>query len=261
MEIKTVVIPANEVRYFSFGRGKRNMVILPGLSLKSVMLSAEAVASAYAAFTDEFTVYVFDRPERLDENTTVATMARDTALAMQALGIRDACVFGASQGGMMTQVLALEYPALVQKAVLGSTASRTNPTFDKNLAQWLTYAKAGEVQQLNHAFFVTVYSPEFLAAVGDAVSDLERDGTPEEMARFVKTASACIGFDVYDRLPEIKCELLVFGAKNDRVLTGAASREIAEKAGCEIYMFDGEHAVYDEAPDYKDKLFAFFAEK
>ena len=69
------------MRYFSFGRGERPLVILPGLSVQSVMGSAQAVAKEYSVMQEEFTVYLFDRREDLPSKYSVYDMAQDTALS------------------------------------------------------------------------------------------------------------------------------------------------------------------------------------
>lgn len=258
MEILTVKANNNSIKYFTFGNGDKPFIIIPGLSLKSVMLSADAVASAYSQFAEEYTVYAFDRAENITNGYTVENMADDTALAMIELGIENAYVFGASQGGMIAQYLAIKYPKLVAKLVLGSSASRLNEISSKVINEWVDYAKNKDVVSLNHSIFTHLYSKEFLDSFGDALYEIEKDGTPDEMERFVLMASACNDFNTYDNLSKIKCPVLVLGAKNDRVLTGTASIEMAEKLGCELYMYDGGHAVYDEAPDYKDRIQNFF---
>ncbi len=93
----TVRLSHNEMDYFTFGSGKRQMVILPGMALKSIMNVAEGVASSYRLLSDEFTITVFDRTKFLTENYTLTQLAEDTAEAMQRLSIRNACVFGASR--------------------------------------------------------------------------------------------------------------------------------------------------------------------
>ena len=50
-----------DMNYFKFGNGKKNMIILPGVSIKSVMESEKLVIEAYKIFSNDFTVYVFDR--------------------------------------------------------------------------------------------------------------------------------------------------------------------------------------------------------
>lgn len=47
IEIKTVQTDGFEMEYFCFGHGKEPLVILPGLSVQSVMGAADAVADAY----------------------------------------------------------------------------------------------------------------------------------------------------------------------------------------------------------------------
>lgn len=258
MEILTVKIKDNEIDYFSFGNGDEKMVIIPGLSLKSVMLSKDAIAQAYNIFSEKYTVYVFDRPKHLKADCTIEDIADASSLAMQALGLENACVFGASQGGMIAQVIALKYPKLVAKMVLGSSASRINDTLKSNLNAWVSFAQSRDVIGLNHSIFSLLYSKELLDSLGSALKELEKDGTDDEMERFAVLASACNGFDVYADLPKITCPTLVIGAKNDKVLTVDASVEMAEKMNCELYIYDAGHAVYDEALDYKERLYAFF---
>ena len=61
MNISTVNVDNFSMNYFKFGKGPRNFVILPGLSIQSVMSAADAVADAFSMALDDFTIYVFDR--------------------------------------------------------------------------------------------------------------------------------------------------------------------------------------------------------
>ena len=47
--IESVSIGTGSMRFFRFGRGEKTLVILPGLSVQSVMGAAEAIAAAYRA--------------------------------------------------------------------------------------------------------------------------------------------------------------------------------------------------------------------
>ena len=79
------------------------------------------------------------------------------------------------------------------------------------------------------------------------------------MLRFYHLIKVTVDFDVYDRLPEIKCPCFVSGSFKDMVLSGQGSVEIAEKLGCPMYMYDEySHAVYDEAPDYRGRMLDWF---
>jgi pimeloyl-ACP methyl ester carboxylesterase len=59
-------------------------------------------------------------------------------------------------------------------------------------------------------------------------------------------------------LDKIKCPVLVLGGGRDKVVTGAASEEIAEKLGCGIHMYDSlGHAAYEEAKDFNQVIYDF----
>ena len=76
-----------------FGSGSRTLLILPGASLHSVMLSADAVAAAFAAFASEYTVCLFDLRRELPPGFGIRQMAQDTAALCDHLGIVRADVF------------------------------------------------------------------------------------------------------------------------------------------------------------------------
>lgn len=258
MEVLTAKANGIEMDYCSFGTGKRTFIIIPGLSLKSVMTSAGAVVHAYKMFAEDFTVYLFDRRKNVADSYSVREMASDTAEIMKSLGITDADIFGASQGGMIAQCLAVDYPELVHSIVLGSSCSRANERVKEICGEWCSLAEKHDVKSLNHSFFENIYSDAFLERYGKALAMFEEQGTPEECDRFVIFSQACIDFDIYGELEKIKCPVLVLGAENDKVLTREASEEISEKLGCECYIYEGYgHAVYDEAPDYKERIMNF----
>ncbi|MBO6302013.1 MAG: alpha/beta hydrolase [Ruminiclostridium sp.] len=258
-EIQTVTANGAEMDYISFGSGSRNMVIIPGLSLMSVCESGDAVANAYKMFAAEYTVYLFDRRKNLPPVYGIPDMARDTAAAFDALGIRDAYVFGTSQGGMIAQVIAAERPELVKALVIGSSASRVSDERKAEMSVWVDAAKKGDAAAVVSGFAGAVYSEAFYEKNRGAFGVLAKMLTAEQLGRFVILAESIGTFDVYDMLPDIKCPVLVIGAGNDRVLGAEASRETAEKLGCELYIYEnGSHAAYDEEPDYKDRIYGFF---
>ena len=55
ISVETVKTDAFSMDHVRFGSGKRTFVILPGLSVDSVMKYAYAVAEAYSPLTDDFT--------------------------------------------------------------------------------------------------------------------------------------------------------------------------------------------------------------
>ena len=245
-----------EMGYVRFGTGQKTFVILPGLSIKSVLASAEGIANAYSVFADEYTVYLFDRRSDLPNVYSVYDMAKDTAEAIDALGLSDVDLFGVSQGGMIAQCIAIERPELVRRLVLGSTLARCDASVS---GDWIELAEKGDAKALFMSFAERVYSVPFMEKFGRILVAMSNDVTPEDLGRFIILARAIDGFDVYDRLAEIQCPTLVIGAQCDRVTPVERSVEIAEKLGCELYVYPEPyaHAVYDEAPDYKERILDF----
>ena len=259
IDIKTIKTESFEMDYFTFGEGERAFVIIPGLSVRSVMFSAPSICGAYSEFGQKYKCYVFGPVKKPDEKTTIKSMADCLASAMKILKIQGAFIFGASQGGMIAQCIAIDYPCLVSKLVIGSSMSRNNETSTKVLECWAGFAESGEVEKLNRSIFNSIYSDEFLSQYQKAFELLVKIGNDDELKSFAYSVRACLSFDIYSQLEKIKCPVLVLGGKKDAVLSSEASAEIAEKLRCEIYMYDnGSHAVYDEADDYKERLLDFF---
>lgn len=258
--VGAVKTDAFEMEYIRFGGGKKNCVIIPGMSMKSVIPSAGAVAVQYRIFADDYTVYLFDRKKDIKKGYTVHNMADDTAAAMKSLGIKNADVIGASQGGMIAECIAVRYPELVHKLALCSTLARHNSVSEATFAKWIELSEAGDAAPLNRDVYARVYSREYRDRFALAFASLEKSGTPEEVARFGVLAEACRSFDIYSELSKIKCPILAVGSENDEVLSPIGTREIAEKTGCRMIMLDSSHAAYDEIKDYPKMLLDFFAE-
>lgn len=242
-----------------FGRGAKNMVIISGISLCGLEGQGDAIENAYEIFSNDYTVYLFDRKKVLPENYLVADMAQDIFTALQKLDVHEADFFGVSQGGMMAIWLAINHPSLVKKLVVCSTSYRKNIFAQDVFSKCIQFSKIHDVVTVNRLFFKNVYSTSFLEKYKDKLPELEKIGTAEDCDRFSVLAEACIKFDVHDDLKKIKCPVLVLGDKNDKVFSVDNNYEMAEKLGCEIFIYDSYgHAVYDEAEDIKERVKEFF---
>ena len=262
IKIETVTTDSCEMDYFKFGTGDQPLVIIPGLSVQSVMASADLVASAYAPMADDFTIYVLDRRKDLPAAYSVDDMARDTADVIEALGLTQVDIFGASQGGMIGMKIAIDHPELVHKLVLGSTAAKVGDDEYAGVESWVDLAREGDAEALYLAFGEALYPEEVYEQSKDLLIQAAATVTQEDLDRFIILAEGMRGFDVTAELDRIECPVLVLGASDDKVLGPEAADVIAEhlngKDGFEIYMYDGYgHAAFDTAPDYKDRMSAF----
>ncbi len=80
--------------------------------------------------------------------------------------------------------------------------------------------------------------------------------------RFIIFAKSMLGFDYRDELDKISCPVFVVGAEDDRVLMPDASPVIMEHLTRQddhvLKMYNGYgHAVFDEAPDFKESMLEF----
>ena len=228
--VKAVSVGDTEMDYAVFGSGEKNFVILPGMSIHSVMGSADAIAEAYKDFCDEYTVYVFDRAKDITSGYTVRDMAEDTAAAMQKLNIAEADIFGASQGGMIAQYLAIDHPELVHKMILGSTLAKANDTCIQVIGEWIQLAEARDEEGLLESFADNIYSEATLEAYRDTLISSNRGISDEEYQRFIVLAEACRTFNCYDELSAIQCPVLVIGSEGDKVVIAEGSKQIARAA-------------------------------
>jgi len=248
--------------FCKFGRGKGTIVIIPGLSVQSVMPAAEDIAKAYDILTDDYTLYVFDRRKDQVETYSIADMARDTASAMKSLGLEKASVFGASQGGMIAMSMAIMYPHLVEKLVLASTSSSVNKKGFRTVNNWIDLAKAGDAEALYHAFGKAIYPETVYNQSKDLLSQAASTVTKQDLDHFIVMAQAIDGFDITADLYKITCPVMIIGSSDDAVLGSEASKIIRDNlknsSDCELFMYDGYgHAVYDLAPDFHKRVYNF----
>ena len=252
-----------EMEYAKFGSGPSPLVVIPGLSIKSVMKSADALQVPYKAFTQDYTLYFFDRRKDVPSGYTLTDMARDQALAMQALGLKDVALYGVSQGGMIAQSLAADYPELVWKLVLGCSTAKAEPLQLQVIGEWTRMAREHDGTGLVSAFIRDCFSKKFAERYGKALQAMYRDVSEAEMDRFALFSRECDSVDTREALARIKCPVFVLAAGDDRVVTPEASLKIVERleaAGTpyQFQMFEGYgHAAFDELREYKASILEF----
>ena len=242
-----------------FGNGEKPLVMIPGLRTASVEGTGKFAARYYRIFAKDCTVYILDRKDSLPENCTIRGIADDTAAAMRKLGIKDAYVFGVSQGGAVAQEIAINYPELVGKLVLAVTASRCNSTLEDAIKTWIDMISRGDVNGFTKDYMYRGYSEKYIRKYKLFLPLALKVQKMMPAERFINLSKACLTIDTYDRLGGIKCPVFVIGADCDKVVSGEASREIAEKLGCELYMYEGlSHEAYNEAKDFNHRVYDFF---
>ena len=260
---KELKLTANGMQfdYIRFGSGKKPLIMIQGLNTRGIKGAALSLAYMYRIFAKEYTVYLFDRRPVVYDGITVRDMAADIASAMDALGLRNADVFGTSQGGMIAQYLAIDRPDLVRKLVLAVTLSRNNDTVKQVVSDWIEMAERGDMKRFVLDMAEKMYSETYVKKYRLLMPLLTILQKPKDVKRFVILAKSCLTCDTYDILDKIKCPTLVIGGKQDKVVSGVASEEIAEKLGCALHMYENlGHASYEEAQDFNQMVYDFLSE-
>ena len=255
----TLNIPGAQMDYIVFGNGEKPLVMIQGLNTRGIRGSSRMLAWMYRCFSKDHTVYLFDRRRDLPEHVTVRELAADTAAAMDALQLTGADVLGVSQGGMMAQYLAIDRPELVGKLALAVTLSRNNATVQAVIRRWVDLTERGCMAQLVTDMAECMYSDGYLKKYRAFLPLLTLLQKPKDVRRFLTLAKACLTCSAYDELENIRCPVLVIGGQRDQIVGAEASREIAEKLGCELYLYERfGHAAYEEAGDFNRRIQDFF---
>ena len=247
------------IDYITFGRGEKPLLMIQGLNTRGIKGAADSLAYMYRIFANEYKVYLFDRRPHVMEGITVREMAADIAVAMDTLGLKKADVLGVSQGGMIAQYLAIDRPDLVNKLVLAVTLSRNNNVVENVIEKWVTLTERGQFKKLVADMAEKMYSDAYVRRYKLFMPLLTVLQKPKDVKRFVILAKSCLTCDTYQELDKIKCPVLVIGGRKDKVVGADASVEIAEKLGCELFIYENlGHAAYEEAKDFNERVYAFF---
>ncbi len=262
MGAETVRIDGKEMEYLHFGReGGEKFVILPGLSLKSVMGSAEMIVPAYALLAENYDIYLFDHIKDEPEGYDIKGMAEDTLAAFDRLGLDRVHLMGVSMGGMVAQTIAADEPDRVSSLILCSTAMNTAHSDQDLFAGWEELAGAKDTPALMASFGERVYTPSFYEAYKDIIIASGEGATDRDYANFMISLKAVKNFDISKETDKISCPAYVIGAGEDRVLGTQAAGDLAAALKCECFVYEGfGHGVYDEAPDYLSHIDAFLKE-
>lgn len=256
-----VTIDGTDMDYITFGTGRECLIMLPGLGdgLATVKGKAYAIATAYRIYARHYQVYMFSRKNHLHEGYSTRDMARDQAEAMKILGISKAHILGVSQGGMIAQYLAIDYPHLVDKLVLAVTSSRPNELIRKAIHTWTALAKQKNYKQLMIDTAEKSYSEKYRRAYHFLYPILGIIGKPSDPNRFLIQAASCIEHNAWQELNQIVCPTFVIGGDADQIVGVNASIELSEEIpNSELFLYKGlGHAAYEEAKDFNIRVLNF----
>ena len=182
---------------------------------------------------------------------SISLMASDVIAVLDAAGVADAHVFGASMGGMIAQELALQYPERMRSLILGCTAAGGAHAVQPAPEALEALTRLGMTAEESNA----VFAP-FLY---DAHTPRER--IDEDMAIRLQWFPSPLGYvgqlqgisswEAYSRLSQISAPTLIIHGEADTLIPAANARIIAKRiAGAKLVLIpQAGHVFWTDQPE------------
>ncbi len=223
-----------EIAYESYGDGKP-LVLIHAFPLDGRMWAGTARALAGSCRVIVPDMRGFGASDLGGGAPSVADMADDVALLLDALGIDRAAIGGLSMGGYVSLAFAARHPARLERLLLADTrAAADSDAARAGRADALAMvAKEGVAALVEHMLAVLL-SPAASATVRDHVRNLGRQQNPGGVSAGIRALR-----DRPDRRSElaaIRCPTLVIVGSEDKISPPAEMAEIAS-------FISGSHLV------------------
>jgi len=242
------------LNYETYGDGEPLLLIMGfGMSGAAWIPSLPFFSGFKCIYFDNRGTGLSDKPE---ETYTVEGMADDASNLLRALGIPKAKVFGVSMGGMIAQELTLRHPEQVAKVVLGCTMAggpTTKMAAPEILDKLMTASRIMATDpEKGFDILLPAIIPPQVAAEHTEIKEMMVAGAkmmpPTPPATADRALAGILQFNAYDRLPQIKCPvLIVHGDKDVLVLPENANLIKSRIPQAELYIIPGAGHAFQVA--------------
>ena len=257
----TLSMNGKTMDYVTFGKGKQPLVIIPGLGdgLQTVKGKAHLFSLSYRLLANRYRIYVFSRINELRQGYTTRDMAADVAEAMETLNLDTAYVMGISQGGMIAQWLAADFPERVQRLILAVTTARTSQLARERIEHWQKLSQSGNFRNLMLDIAYHSYTQKSYRRWRFLSDIMGRLGRIKDEKRIAIQSQSCLEHDSLEVLKEIQCPTLVLGSLEDDVIGVKGSKELAKGiSGCQLLILKHSgHALYEENKLFQEIVCGF----
>lgn len=192
---------------------------------------------------------------------SIADMARDAIAVLDAADVPNAHVIGVSMGGVIAQELALDAPDRVRSLVLACTACG-GP--DAVMAEPEVLEALTARAEMGPEEGVRVMVPYIYDAATPA-ERIEEDislrlRTYPTTAGYLGQLQATVGYETYQRLPQISVPTLVLHGRSDRLVPHGNGEDVARRIpGARFVSIpNASHIFFTDQPEIaRDALLAF----
>ena len=249
------------IDYVTFGTGKRPLIIIPGLGdgLQTVKGMAMPLSITYRILAERYKIYVFSRINELRQGYTTRDMAADVAEAMEALNLDTAYVMGISQGGMIAQWLAVDFPEKVQRLILAVTTAKPSQLARERIEHWQKLSQSGNFKHLMLDIAKHSYTQKSYQKLRLLYNVMGIFGRIKDKQRIDIQSVSCLKHDSLDFLEKINCPTLIIGAEKDDVLGVDGSLGLHQhiKDSQLTILPECGHALYEQNKDFQKKVLVF----
>ena len=257
----TLSMNGKTMDYVTFGTGNQPLVIIPGLGdgLETVKGKAQLFSLSYRLLAKHYKIYVFSRINELRQGYTTRDMAADLAEAMETLNLDTAYIMGISQGGMIAQWLAVDFPERVQRLILAVTTAKPSQLARERIEHWQKLSQSGNFKHLMLDIAQHSYTQKSYQKWRFLYNIMGRLGRIKDEKRIVIQSQSCLEHNSLGVLKYIHCPTLILGALEDDVIGVKGSKEL-EKAisGCQLLILKHSgHALYEENKVFQEAICGF----
>ena len=247
--------------YVTFGKGNKPLVIIPGLGdgLQTVKGMAMPFSITYRKLAECYKIYVFSRINELRQGYTTRDMAADVAEAMETLNLDAAYVMGISQGGMIAQWLAVDFPERAQRLILAVTTAKPSQLARERIEHWQKLSQSGNFKHLMLDIAQHSYTQKSYQKWRLLYNVMGIFGRIKDKQRIDIQSVSCLKHDSLDFLEKINCPTLIIGAEKDDVLGVEASLELHKhiKDSQLTLLPECGHALYEQNKNFQNRVLVF----
>lgn len=183
--------------------------------------------------------------------------AEDLKNLMQKLDIQKAHLVGLSNGGMIAQHFALNFPEKVGALVLVDTCSYIDTLLDSIIRVWINAAQIGGSEFRYDVSIPFIFSEDFIKKNKETLAQMKKISSEVNPANaIINLAKGCLIHNTSDRLSEIKVPTLIIVGEEDILIPMKYSKLLNEGIkGSRLAIIKGcGHAPPIEKPEEFNRI-------